>query len=128
MVILGFVDTFDIPECISECYFILLATSSFSWLTWTLFVVLDVLYLLVYNFVVELVLKFSSYLECRSFPPCIPLYYLPMLDYLSFPILSRLLVLLSYSKLQNMFEICLTSIQHQIPAVIWPYLCPKLCQ
>ena len=33
---------------------------------------------------------------------------------------------LLYPKLQNMSETCLTSIQHQIPTVIWPYLCLKL--
>jgi len=32
----------------------------------------------------------------------------------------------SYPKLQNMSEICLTLIQHQIPMDIWSYLCPKL--
>jgi len=32
-----------------------------------------------------------------------------------------------YSKLQNMSKIYLTSIQYQIPMVIWPYLYPKLC-
>ena len=31
-----------------------------------------------------------------------------------------------YPKLQNMSETCLTSIQHQIPMIIWPYLYPKL--
>ena len=34
---------------------------------------------------------------------------------------------MSYPKLQNMSETCLTLIQHQIPVDIWSYLCPKLC-
>ena len=33
---------------------------------------------------------------------------------------------MSYSKLRNMSETCLNSIWHQIPMVIWSYLCPKL--
>jgi len=39
---------------------------------------------------------------------------------------KNFLDLVSYPKLRNMSETCLTSIQHQIPADIWSYLCPKL--
>jgi len=37
-------------------------------------------------------------------------------------------VLVSYPKLWNMSETCLTSIRHQIPMDIWSYSCPKLHQ
>jgi len=43
-------------------------------------------------------------------------------------VISSKLPQLSYPKLQNMSETCLTLIQHQIPVDIWSYLCPKLRQ
>ena len=40
--------------------------------------------------------------------------------------MSHFVVTMSYPKLQNMSETCLTSIRYQIPMDIGSYLCPKL--
>ena len=94
---LCFVDTSDTSKYISWYCLIFLAISSSSWLTQASFVILDVLHLLVHDFLIEFVLEFSSCLKHRSFPSYIPLHCLSMLDHPLFPILSGLLVLLYYS-------------------------------
>ena len=86
------IDIFGILEHISWHYFIFLATNSSSWLIWAFSIILDVLHLLVHDFSVGFVSKFSSYLEHIFFPLYILLYCPPMLVCLYFPIPSESLV------------------------------------
>ena len=79
-VVLCSVDIFNILKYISWCNFIFLATNNSSWLTQVSFVVLDILYLLDHNFLVEFILKFFNCWVCKFFYQYIPLYCLPILD------------------------------------------------
>ena len=91
------VNTSNILKHTSWYHSISLATNSSSWLTQLFFIILNVLCLLVYDFLVRFALESSSYLEHRFFLPYILFSCLLILNCLLFPISSELLVLLCCS-------------------------------
>ena len=87
----------DILEHIFWYCSIFPATNNSTWLTWASFVVLDILYLLVYDSLVRFALRSSSCLEHKSFLLYIPYYCLSMLIHLLSLVLPILLASLYYS-------------------------------